>query len=132
MTISFKKTKENKVYADFVQNPSDRSAMRAFNKLYSSQIAGDAVKLHQRMLSYSSAGAYNKDYGKTDNRIELKKGTKDKSPLVFKVRVSGSWRKFFYQVIDGDSLLTKDWMGDFEGVSEIEVITVNNHDYAAV
>lgn len=54
--------------------------------------------------------------------------------MIFKVRVTGSWRKFFNNVIDveGNLLLKKDWDGDFGTIIDIYVIDVNNHEYDAV
>ncbi len=90
-----------------------------------------AKKLHDRLMQYISAGTYNAKYGSTDNRIELKKGCADKEPLIFKVRIGRGERKFFNQQIDnlGSLLLTKDWNGDFNAITTIYVIAINNHDY---
>jgi len=134
MHVVFKETKTNKIYEDFVNEPTDRKKQRAFSKQFGNQIASEAVKLHQRLQAYPTAGAYNKDYGQTTNRIETKKGDKDNHPMIFKVRVTGSWRKFFNNVIDveGNLLLKKDWNGDFGTIVDIYVIDVNNHEYDAV
>ena len=100
MNVQFKETKTNKIYEDFVNEPTDRKKQRAFSKQFGNQIASEAVKLHQRLLAYPTAGAYNKDYGLTKNRVETKSGVKNNDPMIFKVRVTGSWRKFFNNVID--------------------------------
>ena len=76
MNISFKKTKTNKVYQDFVENPSDRKKRRIFSKEFNESIADEAVKVHKRLRAYPTAGDYNKEYGQTLNAIELKKGEK--------------------------------------------------------
>lgn len=91
------------------------------------------MRRHNLLKQYPTALDYNKVYGLTTNRIELKDGTKKNQPLILKVRVTGSWRKFFYVVIgEEDYLLTKDWVGQFDEVRSIYVIDVNKHDYNAV
>jgi hypothetical protein len=66
----------------------------------------------------------------TDNRIEIKQGCANKEPIIMKVRVGRSSRKFFNHKIDlNNLLLTKDWNGDFNSVETIYVIAINNHDY---
>lgn len=134
MHILFKETKENRCYEDFVNDPSDRKKMRAFNKIYGA-IGDEAVKLHKRLDKFETVAAYNKIYGLTNNRIETKSGLKDKDPFILKVRVTGSYRKFFYHVIDMNEmnfLKKKDWKGQFEEVSNIFIIAVNNHDYNVI
>lgn len=134
MYVNFKETKTNKIYEDFVKEPTDRKKQRAFNKQFGNQIASEAVKLHQRMISYPNAGAYNKVYGQTKNRIETKSGVRNNDPMIFKVRVTGSWRKFFNNYIDVERnlLIKKDWKGDFGTIVDIYVVDVNNHEYDAV
>ena len=134
MNVKFRDTKSNKIYEDFVNNPTDRKNHRAFNKRFGNQIASEAVKLHERIKAYPSAGAYNKDYGQTANRIEIKSGVRNNEPMIFKVRVTSSWRKFFNSIIDAEEnlLVQKDWNGDFSSIVDIYVIDVNNHDYNAV
>mgnify|MGYP003318681987 CR=1 FL=1 len=133
MNISFKKTKENTIYENFVNNPTDRANQRAFTKEYGTQLPSKtAARLHQRLKLFTTAGAYNRVFGGTDNRIELMSGTSDNEPLVMKVRVTGAWRKFFYQLTGNDFLLKKDWTGDFDSVGNIYVISVNHHDYDAI
>lgn len=100
MNISFKKTKTNKVYQDFVENPSDRKKRRIFSKEFNESIADEAVKVHKRLKAYPTAGDYNKEYGQTLNAIELKKGEKQNDPLVLKTRVTGNYRIFFNQILD--------------------------------
>ena len=106
--------------------------LRAFNKIYGPSIAGESVKLHKRLKQYDTAANYNKVYGLTANRIEIKNGGKDKDPFILKVRVTGAFRKFFYHIVTTESLeflKKKDWKGAFEEVSYIYVIEINNHDY---
>lgn len=133
MDIRFKSTKECKCYQAFVEDPTNRSKRRAFGKMFGS-IEEESVKLHKRLLSFANAGAYNKVYGGTTNRIELKRGVKKENPLILKTRVTGSWRKFFHNIFSekGDFLLLKDWNGNFDAVNVIYIIDVNNHDYNAV
>ncbi|MDE5789684.1 MAG: hypothetical protein K2H96_00445 [Muribaculaceae bacterium] len=133
MDIRFKSTKECKCYQAFVEDPTNRATRRAFGKMFSG-IEEESVKLHKRLLSFSDAGAYNRVYGGTTNSIELKRGVKKENPLILKTRVTGSWRKFFHHICseEGDFLLVKDWTGNFDAVSVIYVIDVNNHDYNAV
>ena len=132
MTITFQKSKDNCIYEQYVNDPTDRAKMRAFNKVYSSQIASEAVKLHKRLMNIPTAAAYNRMFGSTANRIEIKRGTKDKAPLCLKVRVSGAWRKFFYQLVGDEFLLTGDWTGDFETITHIHIHEINKHDYDSV
>ena len=132
MNILFKNTKDNKCYEEFVKDPSDRKKIRAFNRIYGASIAGESVKLHKRLEQYDTAADYNKVYGPTANRIEIKSGGKDKDPFILKVRVTGAFRKFFYHIVAAESLeflKKKDWKGGFEEVSDIYVIEINNHDY---
>ena len=133
MQIRFKKTKELKVYEDFVEHPTDRKAFRTFLRYYPNDIVQESVKRHSLLKQYHTAMDYNKVYGQTANRIEIKDGTKNNQPLILKTRVTGSWRKFFYVVADEEGyLLTKDWVGKFDEVRSIYVIDVNKHDYNAV
>ena len=130
MLIKFRSSKTCKCYQEFVEDPTDRAKRRAFGKIYGG-IEDESVKLHKRLLAHESAGAYNRIYGGTNNRIELKQGEKKASPLILKTRVTGSWRKFFHHIITDDDnfLLVKDWHGDFNSVSTIYVIDVNRHEY---
>lgn len=130
MQITFKNTKELKCYRDFVEHPTDRKALRAFLRYYPNEIAQDCARRYNLLKQFGSAAEYNSVYGSTTNRIEKKDGTKHNSPLILKVRVSGSWRKFFYTVGEEDEyLLTGNWVGQFDAVKEICVIDVNKHDY---
>ncbi|MGM9832267.1 MAG: hypothetical protein ACI31A_01080 [Candidatus Limisoma sp.] len=133
MDIAFKSTKACKCYQAFVEDPTNRAKRRAFGKMFGG-IEEESVKLHKRLLSFADAGAYNRIYGGTNNRIELKRGDKKEKPLILKTRVTGSWRKFFHNIATeaGDFLLVRDWLGNFDKISAIYVIDVNNHDYNAV
>lgn len=131
MVIEYSNSKEVKCYRDFVLNPDDRGASRAFSKTFGANLMEPAKKLHDRLKIYISVGAYNAMYGKTDNRIEIKQGCANKEPLILKVRVGRGPRKFFNHMIDDDGnlLLTQNWQGDFNSIMTIFVIAVNNHDY---
>ncbi len=131
MVIEYGNSKEVKCYRDFVLNPDNRSASRAFSKTFGVSLMEPAKKLHDRLRKYDSAGAYNAIYGRTDNRIEIKQGCGKKEPLILKVRVGRGPRKFFNHIIDDERnlFLTQDWKGDFNSIITIYVIAVNNHDY---
>lgn len=135
MNVFFKGTKENNCYHDFVEDPSNRKKMRAFNKMFGSSLAEESVKLHRRIKQYDTVADYNKVYGSTANRIETLSGIKDKDPFILKVRVTGAYRKFFYHIVDVENLSflkKKEWVGQFDSVSDIYVIEINNHDYKSV
>ncbi len=131
MDIKYSSSKEVECYREFVLNPDNRKASRAFSKLYGVNLMEQAKKLHERLSRFVSAGEYNAAFGRTDNRIEIKQGCAKKDPLVLKVRVGRGPRKFFNQITDEKKnlLLTQDWKGDFSSVTTIYVIAVNNHDY---
>ena len=131
MVIEYGHSKEVKCYRDFVLNPDNRNAARAFSKTFGVNLMEPAKKLHDRLRKYASAGAYNAIYGSTANRIEIKQGCKKKEPLILKVRVGQGPRKFFNHIVDDEKnlLLTQDWQGDFNSIMTIYVIAVNNHDY---
>lgn len=134
MVIEYSNSKEVKCYRDFVLNPDDRITSRAFSKVFGVNLMEPAKKLHDRLNKYISAGAYNVVFGQTDNRIELKQGCGKKEPLILKVRVGRGPRKFFNHILDEDKnlLLAQDWQGDFNSITAIYVIAVNNHDYNKV
>lgn len=135
MNMIFKDTKENRCYEDFVKNPDDKKKRRVFCKTYNKSIAEEAVKLHRRMEAFPSAEDYNKVFGITLNRIECKQGNKDKDPLVLKVRVTGSYRKFFHPILNLEEmtlLRKKEWTGQFQDVTNIYVISINHHDYNSI
>lgn len=129
MNIEFDNKKSCECYKNFVENPVDRTYTRKFFKEFGQQLASPAVKLHERLKSYESVSDYNKIYN-NDNRIEIKKGSKENERIIFKVRVQGAFRKFFCHVIEDEFFIKKDWCGNFESVTDIYVIDVNNHDYS--
>ena len=132
MKVVFKNTKDNNVYEQYVNDPTDRAKLRAFTKKYTIQIASEAVKLHQRLVSHISAGAYNRLFGSSNNRIEIVQGVRKNEPLCLKIRVTGAWRKFFYQQIQNGFLLKQDWTGNFDSITDIFVYEINKHDYEAI
>lgn len=114
MNVTFSNGKANNCYEAFVTNPLDRQALKKFCKLYSMDIADEAVNLHNRITKFPSASACNAVYGSTKNRIEKKEGVKDKDPFIMKVRVTSAYRKFFNILLDaevGTLLKTKEWIG---------------------
>ncbi len=134
MVIEYSDSKDVKCYSNFVINPEDRKASKAFSKTFGANLMKPAKKLHDRLTQYVSAGAYNAEYGRTDNRIEIKQGCKKNEPLIFKVRISLETRKFFNSIINSEKelLLTQDWHGDYSSIKTIYVIAVNNHDYNSI
>lgn len=132
MLIEYCGTKEVECYRDFVLNPEDRDAARAFRKRFGTGLESAAKKLHDKLLRSPNALAYNNTYGlDKKNGIELKSGVKGKEPLVLKTRVNVSYRKFFNHVVkaDGRLMSVKEWDGDFGSVEMLRVIAVNNHKY---
>lgn len=131
MTIEYGNSKKVKCYRDFVQDPDDRKASRAFSKAFGATLMESAKKLHDRLKQYTSAGAYNAIFGSTKNRIETKHGCADKEPLILKVRIDRGQRMFFNHIIDdaGNLLLNQDWHGNFDTITTIYVTNITNHDY---
>ncbi|MDT3367916.1 MAG: hypothetical protein LIR40_04620 [Bacteroidota bacterium] len=135
MTITYKHTKDCCCYQEFLDNPTDRSAIKKFKKNFGESIMTPAYKLHVRLKTAKSAHEYNCIYGAGDNKIELMKDTKDNDFLILKTRVTSSYRKFFNYVTDPTSLeflKQKDWVGQFKEIKNIHVIAVNNHQYDKV
>lgn len=130
MTVNYATTKEMQCYKDFVNNPTDKVARRAFTKMFPASWAQPAIKLHNRLCDFLNAEDYNKVFGRTDNRIEIKSGGQGKEPLVLKVRVGLGARKFFYHINpEQEPTLRKNWTGNFSLIETILVIKVNNHNY---
>ncbi len=131
MNIKYSNYKDVECYRDFVLNPDDRICSRNFSKRFGVSLMEPAIKLHDRLVNYYSVGDYNAVYGRTENRIEIKKATHSKEPMVFKVRVGRVVRKFFNQIINenNDLLITSDWKGDFDSIRTIYITSVNNHNY---
>lgn len=136
MNITYTDTKEVVAYRDFVCTPTCRDAQRTFRKYFPPTIEKAAVRLHQRLsIEFANAGAYNRVYGRTDNRIELIDGQRNNEDLILKTRVNDSYRKFFNALLteEGPIVLTVEaWQGQFENITDIHVVDVNNHDYKRV
>jgi hypothetical protein len=132
MEITFGDTKECSCYGEFVNNSSDRNIIKKFTKLYSNEIRNSATKLHERLKNSKTAADYQMIYGRSENRIELKTGVKNKEPLVLKIRVTESYRKFFHYVLCPTTpkyLLTEAWKGQFSEITHIHIYDVNKHKY---
>ena len=132
MQITFDNNRDMKCYENFVKNPLDRTYRRKFWKVFSDEIADEAVKRYDLMKKFPSASDYNQVYGASDNRIEIKRGTKDKEPLVFKVRISRSYRKFFYMIAQSGTdlyLRKQEWVGQFNELTNVHIFEVNKHEY---
>lgn len=116
-----------------MENPTDRKIQRKFRQFFNG-IDHEALKLHIRIKASPNAKHYNTICtGK--NCIQKAEGTADNHPLILKVRINGSYRKFFNYICDierGDLLLTKDWAGEFEAITDIHVIDINKHDYSGI
>ncbi|WP_314791652.1 hypothetical protein [Tannerella forsythia] len=136
MKIDYGKGKDVQCYRDYVLNPDDRNASRAFSKRFGESLMKPAKKLHDRLKHYASAALYNSVYGSTDNRIEIKRGVGEKEPLILKVRIDIQKRKFFNHMIEdcGSSrpCVYEEWKhghGDFGSVVSICIVEINNHEY---
>lgn len=98
MDIRFKSSKACKCYQEFVENPTNRAKRRAFGKMFGA-IEEESIKLHKRLHSFVDAGAYNKVYGSTANRIELKRGEKKENPLILKLASLVVGENFFITLL---------------------------------
>lgn len=134
MNISHSSDKDVKCFMAFVEDPTNVKKMRAFCRRFEAAWATEAVQLHNRLVASTDADHYNRLYGQPKNCIEIKLGTRDNDPKIFKVRIGQGPRKFFHQIKndDGEFLLTKEWAGEFQKITHLYVIAVNNHDYKAV
>lgn len=136
MNITYSDKKDIIAYRDFVCNATDRNAQRRFRRYYPAEIEKAAVKLHNRLHSYSSVAAYNAVYGRSDNRIELLLGVGENERLIVKTRINDSYRKFFHIIAikeDFTMLIKRDWGGTLdETMTDLYVIEVNNHDYNGI
>ena len=132
--ITYKDEKGCNCYRDLMKNPTDRICIKNFTKKFCKEIINPAIKLHDRLEAFGTASEYNKVFGNTNNRIEKKSGTGDKESLVLKVRITDSYRKFFYFIpIDKDSAITtEEWNGQFNEVNSIHVFEINKHNYDKV
>ena len=131
MNITYKDDKDCNCYKDLMKNPIDRMCIKKFTKTFGLEIIKSATRLHERLISFNTALDYNKVFGKSDNRIEIVSGTGKKENLVLKVRITNSFRKFFYSFSqDGENVITtEEWIGQFNEVEFIHVFEINKHDY---
>jgi hypothetical protein len=134
MEIIFDKDKYCQVYKELVENPDNRASIKNFSKKYDYNIVGAAIRLHKKLICSDNASVYNLT-ATSNNKIELKSGVPDKEPVVLKVRIQDSYRKFFYfcekntQGIE-EFGLTKNWCGQFNKILKIHVYEVNKHEYS--
>ena len=128
MDVIFKECKVCNIFRDFVINPSDRKAQKAFRKEFDAKIESSSVRLFYRVKLSANAKVYNELAGH-NNKFELVSGCKDKDEQKFKVRVDQDYRKFFFYLCDKEYCLTKDWLGKFELIENIYVYDINNHKY---
>lgn len=128
MNITFGKDKNMQVYEAFVNNPSDRKSIKDFCKYYSKDIMAGVLRRHKSFKQVANAYEYNQIYGKTENRIETLKGLPDKDSVILKVRVTGSYRKFFNVIVNDRYLKCSEW-SNFDCVENIYVFDVNHHNY---
>lgn len=129
MNISYDPNKTCNCYEAFVNNPTDRNCIKAFNKSFCKEIMNSAIRLHDRLSSYENALIYNTIAG-SGNKIELKSGTRNKENLVLKVRIDKDYRKFFYYIVSNHTCaLTEEWKGQYNDVKDIYVFDVNKHEY---
>lgn len=129
MEVLYGESKDCKAFKEFVENAESRQALKKFRKSFESHIAKAAVKLHKKILHSENAKVYNLT-ATHNNKIEKKTNVPDKEPVVLKVRIQDSYRKFFYFYDGFEFGLTKDWTGQFENVDKIHVYEVNKHDYS--
>jgi hypothetical protein len=134
MEVNYDKNKICDAYKELVENPHDRTSIKKFSKKFDRQIAPAAIKVHQRLISAPNASLFNLG-ASTNNKIELKSGLENKEPVILKVRIQGSYRKFFYfyelnSKGEEEFSLKKNWQGQFDKVLKILVYDVNKHDYS--
>lgn len=115
------------IYKNYVLNPEDRSALKAFKKKFNT-LDKQVLNLHNRLISAKNGRIYNTLYG-IDNRIELKSGCRHNDPQIFKTRINKSYRKFFLHKYLDEYCITRLWDGCFENITHIFVTDINKHDY---
>ena len=134
MNLVYSNDTDVKIYKAFVLQPDNRKAISKFCQKFGKPLMEPALKLHERLVSSPDAQSYNLIYAGDDNKIETLKGTKNSDPKIFKVRITGSYRKFMNNIKDeeGNLMLTKEWEGNYTDIAHIYIIAINNHDYNAV
>ncbi|MFY0483784.1 hypothetical protein ACI6PS_14385 [Flavobacterium sp. PLA-1-15] len=136
MEIKFSNTKECTAFEQLMINPTDRKAIKNFTKNYNQTILKASIKVYQKLSSCDNALLYNQTTTGL-NRIEIASGVKDKNPVVLKIRIQDSYRKFFnfFETNTSgieDLCIVKNWIGQFNKVSKIYVFDINKHDYTVV
>lgn len=130
MIIKYKEDKGCDCFKNFVENPDDRACMKKFTRHFSQEIMNSSLKLHQRLKAASDVCAYNSLY--SNNAIEKLDGVSDKDNFTLKVKITDSYRKFFYYIKDQQTesfLLSSEWHGQFNEINEIFVYDINKHKY---
>jgi len=134
MIIRYRRAgKEMKALEEYMTNPQDNKAKRKALR-YFNGIDDSIIKIHSRLVAADNALMYNQIYAQ-GNKIEIKQGGRDNTPLVLKLRVSNAYRKFFHSVDDNNDnslLLIKNWNNQFDQIRTIVVIDLNKHNYNAV
>lgn len=136
MEITFDQNKHCEAYQEFVENPESRASVKKFSRIFDAKITSAALKIHNKMKIADNAHVYNLT-ASHNNKIELLSGVPHKDPVVLKIKIQDSYRKFFY-FCDNSSQdepafsLTKDWCGQFKNIFKIHVYEVNKHDYSKV
>lgn len=136
MEIEFSSCKTCDAFKQLMANPTERKAIKNFNKFFNQAILKASIKVYQKLKSSENAHIYNSTTS-GNNKIELVSGIKKKEPVVLKVRIQDSYRKFFnfYQSDTSgskDFCTVQNWQGQFNDVSNIYVLEVNKHDYSKV
>ncbi|MBA9072599.1 hypothetical protein GGR22_000725 [Flavobacterium gossypii] len=136
MEISFGKSKECDAFKELMDNPTDRKAIKNFNRSYNQTILKASIKIYQKLKNSDNAFIYNLT-ASGGNKIEKASGVKDKNPVVLKVRIQDSYRKFFnfYETNTAgveDFCTINNWCGQFDKVCKIHVFEVNKHDYSVI
>ena len=134
MNITHSNDKDVKCFMAFVEDPTNVKKMRAFCRRFETAWAKEAVQLHNRLVASTDADHCNRLYGQPKNCIEIKQGTRDNDPKIFKVCIGLGPRKFFHQVKndEGNFLLTKEWTGEYHKIIHLYVKAVNTYDYKSL
>lgn len=128
MVIIFKECNVCDTFRNYVTNPSDRKAQKAFRRIFDAKIESSSVRLFDRITLSSNAKEYNQLAGH-NNKVELVSGCKDKEEQKFKVRVDSNYRKFFFYLCNEKCCLAENWDGKFELIESIYIYDINNHKY---
>ena len=132
MKLNFSKNKDCLAIENIIKNSTDRSFVKNFNKRYNANLLKSTIKICKKLTLAENAYAYNM-VSSADNKIELLSGVKKNEPTVLKLRVQDGYRKFFHffcKNSEENFSLHKDWVGQFNDVSNIYIYEMNNHDYS--